>query len=171
MDLADGVDRATHALALGREQHDFIGVLHAEGTGEFDRAVFGEIDRPDAAAAAVDQTIIFEAGADAEAGFAGDEEFGGVIDDFDCLEVVAVELESHAGDAAGIAAEGAEQIFAGFRIAFAEADGEALMGDEDKFVAAGGEHGADDAVFLVEVDADEAAVAGAIPTSLGVERY
>ena len=171
IDFADRVYRATHALALGGQEHDLIGVFDAEGTGELDGAILGQVDGPDAAAAAVDEAVIFEARADAEAGFAGDEEFGGVIDDFDRLEVVAVELESHAGDAAGIAAEGAEQIFTGFRIAFAEADGEALMGDEDKFVAAGGEHGADDAVLLVEVDADEAAVTRAVPTSFGVERY
>ena len=171
IDFADRVHRATHALALGGQEHDLIGVFDAERTGEFDGAVFGEVDGPDATAAAIDETIVFETRADAEAGFAGDEEFGGVIDDFDDIEVVALELEPHAGDAAGGAAGGAEVVFAGLGIAFAEADGEALMRDEDEFVAAGGEDRADDGVRPGEVDADETAVTGAVPTSFGVERY
>ena len=171
IDFADRVYRATHALALGGQEHDLIGVFDAEGTGEFDGAVFGEVDGPDATAAAVDETIVFETRADAEPGFAGDEEFGGVVDDLDDVEVVALELEAHAGDATRGAAGGAEVVFAGFRVALAEADGEALMRDEDEFVAAGGEDRADDGVRPGEVDADETAVTGAVPTSFGVERY
>jgi hypothetical protein len=57
-----------------------------------------------------------------------------VVHDLDHIEIVAFELEAHAGDAAGGAAGGAEEILAGLGVAFAEADGEALVGNEDEFV-------------------------------------
>ena len=89
VDLADGVDRAAHALALGREEHDLVGVLDAEGAGQLDGTILGEVDGPDAGAAAVDEAVVFEARADAQAGLAGNQEFRGVVHDLDDVKVVA----------------------------------------------------------------------------------
>ena len=161
VDLADGVHRTAHALALGREEHDFVGVLDAEGAGDVDGTVFGEVDRPDAAAAAVDEAVVLEAGAHAEAGLAGYEELRRVIDDFEDFKIIAVQLEAHAGDARRGTTRVAEEDFAVF-VFFPEADGEALVGDEDEFVVARGDDTADEVVTLGEVDADEAGLAGGV---------
>lgn len=40
VDFADGVHRAADTLAFGGEEHDFVGVFDAQGTGDVDRAVF-----------------------------------------------------------------------------------------------------------------------------------
>ena len=85
-----------------------------------------------------------------------------MVDDFDDVEVVAIEFEAHARDAPGGPTGRAEEILARLGVAFAETDGEALVRDEDEFVVAGREHGADDGVVLGEVDADETAFAGTV---------
>ena len=85
-----------------------------------------------------------------------------MIHDFEHLKVVARQLEPHAGDATRGTAGVAEEDVAGLGVLLAEANGEALVRDEDELVGAGGEHAADDDVALVEVDADEAGLAGGV---------
>lgn len=81
-----------------------------------------------------------------------------MVHDFEDFQIIAVQLEAHAGDAARRAAGVAEEDFAVF-VFFAEADGEALVRNEDEFVVAGGEHAADHGVTFGEVDTDEAGLA------------
>jgi hypothetical protein len=57
--------------------------LHAQGAGELIEPSSGRVDRPDAAAAAVDEAVVLEAGAHTEAGLAGDEELGLVVHHLD----------------------------------------------------------------------------------------
>ena len=142
--LANLTHARAHALALGGEEHDLVVVADAERAGELDGAVLGQVDGPHSGAAAVDQAVVFEAGADAKAGLARNEELRLMVDDLDDVEVVARELEAHAGDAAGGAAGGAEQILTGLGIVLAEAHGEALVGNEDELVVAGGQHRSDE---------------------------
>jgi hypothetical protein len=178
--LADFLHASADALALGREEHDLVGVADAERASDGDRAVLGEVDRDDACAAAADAAVVLKGGALADAVLARDEKAGGRIADFKGLDVVAFFLEAHAGDAAGEAALGAQAFFRaggflalggrrgvgrGFRRldlgrALKEADGLALMGDEDELVGAVGEHAADDGVALAELHAADAALAG-----------
>ena len=87
--LPDLAHAGADALALGRQQHDLAAVAHAQGAGDVDRAVLGQVDRDHAGAAAADQAVVLERGPLADPVLAGDQQAVERVADLDGLHVVA----------------------------------------------------------------------------------
>src|SRR5690606_27555898 len=56
----DVLHAAAHALALGGQQHDLVGIANRERTGEPHGPIVGQVDRANAAAAAIDEAVILK---------------------------------------------------------------------------------------------------------------
>src|SRR5882724_12545735 len=106
--LADFFDPGANTLALGGEKHDLVVVADAECAGDFDRAIFREIDGDYPGTAAASQTVVFKRGALANAVLASHEQARGRIANLDRLQEISTEFEAHAGDTDGVATHGSK---------------------------------------------------------------
>ena len=148
--FADFLDAGADHFAFVRDQHELVLVANGQSAGDA-AGFFVGLHRDDAFAAAALESVFLEAGALADAFFAGDEELAVFIHDRGTDDVVAF-VGADAPDADGVAALVAEFLFG-------ESDAHAFMGDENDFVVAGGEFAIDETVVFLDLDGDDAAFA------------